>query len=752
MVNFSTANAQAPFDMTDGDLVSYSSLGINASTHWSWITGNGDAVHVYGTSFTYSGTHATGGTVTSVSVDVDNDQSASPELADIYLTGLSGIDITRLDDGAQAFWDELLQDGDNVDLLGMTGLDTDTTRVFGDDLGTLAAAFFGVHDNGGDDVISGGESPLEVSGDVWNVVGYDFGGLAHFTSYTGGDDLITSSSAPFSNRYMKVAGDAKVVGIYATLTGGNDTIKLSENATPLAYAVGDVETQNGGTVIGGNDIIEGSSYTGNNGNEAIGDVFYMTGGTLTGGDDMISAGLGGRALLVGDAYLVDTGLAVVGGNDVLHGGAGDDDIYGDVAFVNGAGLISLTPGDDVLIGGAGDDKLYGDTGFDFPGLFGGNDRLFGGVGNDFIKGGSGDDFLNGGAGDDFIDGGTGVDWVSYADDFGVNVDLSIVGAQQSTFGAGQDTLINIENLLGSAGDDVLKGDGLGNLIEGGLGNDELHGGAGGDQLSGGFGDDKLFGGADSDFLEGGLGDDRLQGGGSTNILHGGSGQDWVDYTLYGASDHLIISLRTTSFQATAQGGSDQLWSIDNIDSGDGNDNLKGTNLGNFINGNGGVDVINGFAGNDTLRGGDGNDKLFGSDGLDIIDGGADNDTVHGNSGNDTLSGGDGNDYIYGDAGDDIVGGDGGDDVVRGGTGADKFVFRAYSGIDRVRDFADGSDLIDLSSYNFADKATAMGFASQTTWGAVKFDMSFAPFGQAGDLLYVEGMTLNTNFTEVDILI
>jgi len=38
------------------------------------------------------------------------------------------------------------------------------------------------------------------------------------------------------------------------------------------------------------------------------------------------------------------------------------------------------------------------------------------------------------------------------------------------------------------------------------------------------------------------------------------------------------------------------------------------------------------------------------------------------------------------------------------------------------------------------------------WGAVKFDLSGASGGQAGDVLYIENMTLNTSFTDADIII
>ena len=58
---------------------------------------------------------------------------------------------------------------------------------------------------------------------------------------------------------------------------------------------------------------------------------------------------------------------------------------------------------------------------------------------------------------------------------------------QDTGGAGTDTLINIENLTGSAFNDTLTGDADANVISGLAGNDTLNGGAGDDTLDGGAG-------------------------------------------------------------------------------------------------------------------------------------------------------------------------------------------------------------------------------------------------------------------------
>ncbi|WP_166359804.1 retention module-containing protein [Pseudomonas akapageensis] len=158
---------------------------------------------------------------------------------------------------------------------------------------------------------------------------------------------------------------------------------------------------------------------------------------------------------------------------------------------------------DTLLAGDGDDILNAGEG---------NDVLSGGVGNDQLHGGGGNDLLIGGAGNDLLDGGDGNDTASYASaDAPVTVNLALTG-QQNTVGAGLDTLLSIENLIGSNFNDTLTGDDHNNVIYGGLGNDMLNGGGGDDLLIGGLGDNTLTGGAGSDVFQwqqGNSGHDRV---------------------------------------------------------------------------------------------------------------------------------------------------------------------------------------------------------------------------------------------------
>jgi T1SS-143 domain-containing protein len=108
------------------------------------------------------------------------------------------------------------------------------------------------------------------------------------------------------------------------------------------------------------------------------------------------------------------------------------------------------------------------------------DVVHGTSGNDNLSGMGGDDVLLGGLGNDVLDGGAGSDTASYdSATAGVAVNLALVG-QQNTGGGGLDTLIDMENLLGSHSNDVLTGNSGNNVLAGNGGNDQLTGGAGAD--------------------------------------------------------------------------------------------------------------------------------------------------------------------------------------------------------------------------------------------------------------------------------
>ena len=163
---------------------------------------------------------------------------------------------------------------------------------------------------------------------------------------------------------------------------------------------------------------------------------------------------------------------------------------------------------------------------------GDNPSLTGTDDADLMLGLAGDDTLEGGIGADFLDGGEGsADTASYAgsqsaDDAGVTVNLAT--GEGSGDDAEGDTLVGIENLVGSDHHDTLRGNSEVNIIDGGNGDDMLYGGGGGDTLTGGAGDDTLYGGGDDDTLTGGAGEDTLYGHKGDDTLEGGIGADTLE--------------------------------------------------------------------------------------------------------------------------------------------------------------------------------------------------------------------------------
>ena len=149
-----------------------------------------------------------------------------------------------------------------------------------------------------------------------------------------------------------------------------------------------------------------------------------------------------------------------------------------------------TPGDDIICGNErndvidakrGDDTIFGGTG---------NDILIGGEDRDVLRGEAGNDVLRGGPDDDVLDGGGGTDTADYSkendrfedenDRVGVVVDLA-EGQATDTYGD-EDTLIEIENVIGTPVSDTIIGDKKDNEIDGYGGDDMLDGGAGSDTI------------------------------------------------------------------------------------------------------------------------------------------------------------------------------------------------------------------------------------------------------------------------------
>jgi Ca2+-binding RTX toxin-like protein len=340
--------------------------------------------------------------------------------------------------------------------------------------------------------------------------------------------------------------------------------------------------------------------------------------------------------------------------------------------------INGTSGDDTLSGTNSADLIFG---------FGGNDILYGNGGNDQLDGGTGTDTMYGGTGND----------IYFVDDAGdsVNENSGEGTDQVRTILAAYTLGANVEKLrFTGSGSFTGTGNDLNNEIQGGASDDILYGGDGWDYLIGLGGSDSLYGGADGDTLDGGTGADYMEGNDGDDVYIVDNSGDTVVEASGEGTDHVYSTVGVYTLPDEIENAS---WS---------------SFTGNFIaTGNALDNVISGLSGNDSLSGMDGNDEL------------------RGGSGTDTLAGGDGDDLLVGGSGTDSS---------TGGAGADTFQLATQyeSGLgasaDRITDFAQGTDVIDLG---FVDADTTAG-GNQ----AFNFVGNAAFSSTAGELRYFDDGT------------
>lgn len=269
--------------------------------------------------------------------------------------------------------------------------------------------------------------------------------------------------------------------------------------------------------------------------------------------------------------------------------------------------------------------IYGDSG---------ENVLRGTVKADAIYGLDGDDSIYGNGGRDFIYGGRNGDFLS-----------------------------------GGAGDDVLFGE---------TGNDTLSGGIGNDQISGGIGRDVLYDGAGADTIRGDYGDDRftMYQDNARDVIEGGVGTDTLTFSLSGSFPwDDVPDVRANLTNGTLRINADvrdSVVSIENIETGDGDDQVVGTAGANLIDVREGNNVVYALGGDDTILGG----YAVHDGGSELLNGGAGNDFIDANGATSvdtstrelavqTLVGGEGNDTLA--AGASLA-------TLSGGEGTDEFRF------------------------------------------------------------------------------
>ncbi|MDR6291368.1 MULTISPECIES: calcium-binding protein [Inquilinus] len=611
----------------------------------------------------------------------------------------------------------------------------------------------------GNDTVSGGNGDDELSGLGGNDSLFGNGGDDILTGGTGADRLDGGDGfdlASYADSSIYVTVDLRnVAGIGQHGDAQGDVLYRIEDVEGSAFndvLVGN-STDNWLYGWGGEDRLSGmagdDALLGGAGADALDGgagedlASYRTSGSFVEIDLLSGLGRHGDAQgdtlaniedVLGSAFN-DT-IAASGADNWLNGAAGADRLYGG-------------DGDDFLIGGTGADLLDGGNGLDAVGYFtsstyvaislrdgigghgdaegdqlrwiedvdgsvfndvivgsNGDNWLYGEAGADSLYGLLGDDALIGGAGVDRLDGGAGEDFASYrsGDSY---VEITLVNGIGHHGDAEGDILISIEDVAGTAFDDMIAGSGVGNW------------------LSAEAGADRLYGGDGDDFLIGGAGADLIDGGGGFDLASYRNSSSYVQINL----------LAGTGLHGDAEG--DRLYWIEDVEGSVFNDTISGTGAANWLNGGAGSDQIYAGDGDDTLVGGAGADRLDGGAGEDFVsyagssskvvvylqsgDGqggdaagdrlfwienvvGSDfNDQILGDTGTNVLYGQAGADDLYGVGGNDALIGGAGADRLNGGPGTDIFAYLSISdstvaaaGQDTILDFTI-LDWIDLSS-------------------------------------------------------
>jgi Ca2+-binding RTX toxin-like protein len=556
----------------------------------------------------------------------------------------------------------------------------------------------------------------------------------------GGDDNLDGGLGSDTANYDTAPGSVTVnLGNGAgTSSGaaGNDTLTSIENIIGSNF---------GDTLIGDNNPNNLQGLDGNDGVYGYGGADILDGGD--GADFVFSGADDDRLILIPDAFR--DRYYGEGGTDLLDLSSSSSAYDVDLDFYGSTGRARATSPttedylytienilgtdfNDTLYGNSGVNEIDGADGDDDIRGGGGNDILTGGAGVDVIFGENGNDTLIGGIGDDSLDGGNGFDTIDFsAETGGINVDLLVAVSGTGEIGqsvapvAGTDTIRNVENIIGSNFNDTLFGASANETLTAGAGNDTLNGRGGTDTLDGGAGtdtadystetagvvaslttntatgasigtdnfisieriigsgfDDTLTGDAIANILRGLAGDDTFFGTQGNDTLDGGADNDTVDYTSF--NDGVTVNLAGGSASSPSL-GNDTLISIENANTGNGDDTLTGTADVNIFNSNAGDDTMFGSAGDDifnaggnTVLGGDtvnygatGDDVTvnlatgnasstpFGTDTLtgveNVVTGGG-NDTVTVSGSRNNISTGAGNDTVFGNIGGDTLDG------------------------------------------------------------------------------------------------
>jgi Ca2+-binding RTX toxin-like protein len=671
---------------------------LTASTATAFTISDPDfQVSGQGTGITYSGGHPSGGTLTSLNVNVFGVAST--------WTGFS-VSVSSLwqavSSGNVTSFNALLFGGDDTFNASASGSGDNIGGYGGDDVFNYAGNFsMQNHLDGGD-----GSDTLKLNGDYagdgLTFVDMQLISVENIVLGTGHDYVLNlRSGVVASGETMTVDATALNAGDTLVLNASNsDGGSGTKGALVLSGGAGDDVFYDGG----GND-----RYDGGDGSDTV--VFY-TGSkiaidlslttsqnfgaffghdVLTSVENVVTGSANDKITGNADANFIDAGS----GNNIIDGGDGNDTVS--YAGTSG-GIINLSRGkashgdgrdiltsienvigsgnNDQFLGTSGDNRIDGGGGLDavdygnaaggvlFNFSTGGIGRTAGGAGHDTLIGIStvkGSDFndrlipgldprsLSGILAPHSFDGGDGIDTIDFS-----RLDRAVTASPEDSL-----SFLNVENFIGTRFDDQMEtewvSEGSRSTVWGGAGDDTLRGHDRG-FLKGEDGDDSLIYSSfvASDWADGGAGEDTLSlnyfGESGEMILTANSIRN-VEHIKLSGTDTLGLKMDDANllghatvdvlYEQPQPAFLDDAWVIF--------DASAESTGGYRVTTRGGNDEITGGAGNDILMSGAGEDMLdmsFG--GRDVVAAGSGRDTIVAGralKANDAIDGGTGDDTV-----------------------------------------------------------------------------------------------------------
>ena len=435
-----------------------------------------------------------------------------------------------------------------------TGNDTETLTSASEIIATF---------DGNDTVYGGGGNDKFIGGKDVDTF-YGQGGNDHLYGYRGNDVL---DGGDGNDRIVGGLGNDNISGgagnDYILAQTGNDVISTGTGTDEVDAGLGDDAITIDGT---GNKTIDGGAGTDSltisvSGNANLGSYTFTTSGdylVLTDSSSNAIQYKNVETLKVGDyTYIEDTS------NDTYWNAAEKVLYMYDASGWGGTSSLSgfSASANFGVVGSSGND--YMNLNIDRSSALTGNMTISMGDGNDSLGAArfKNSDRIDMGAGDDSIglyvtnssgtpsyaslnmtklDGGAGTDTLSFGN-------MGTQGSIELTLTHGGAT--NFENIDGTGGADIIRGDSNVNVLRGSGGADTIYGGDGNDFLSGSTAwssgsdsdsnrqsaandsgndtDDNLYGQAGDDVLIGTIGDNILDGGTGADTIYSGSGSDTI---------------------------------------------------------------------------------------------------------------------------------------------------------------------------------------------------------------------------------